>query len=124
MIRLRTAVFSSTLLLALGGASTASLAAGRFDGAWSVVATTDNGTCTGPYRYPIVIRDGAVDDAGGNGVDASGRATSDGRISGTIRKGLASVTVSGRLRGSRGSGRWSLSGLGACSGPWTARRTS
>jgi hypothetical protein len=124
MIRLRVTVFSSTLLLALGGTSTASLAAGRFDGAWSVVATTDNGTCAGPYRYPIVIRDGAVDDAGGNGVDASGRATSDGRISGTIRKGLASVTVSGRLRGSRGRGSWSLSGLGACSGQWTARRTS
>ncbi|MCJ2019431.1 MULTISPECIES: hypothetical protein [unclassified Methylobacterium] len=124
MIRLRDAVLSSTLLLALGGASTSALAAGRFDGAWSVVATTDTGACTGPYQYPIVIRDGTVDDAGGNGVDASGRTTADGRISGTIRKGLASVLVSGRLRGSGGTGRWSLAGLGSCSGRWTARRTS
>lgn len=123
MIHLRDALLASALALALGGVPTQSLAAGRFDGAWSVVATAETGTCTGPYRYPIVIRDGAVDDAGDNGVEASGRAAPDGRISGTIRKGLASVMVSGRLRGSGGNGRWSLSGLGACSGRWTARRT-
>ncbi|WP_245239642.1 hypothetical protein [Methylobacterium variabile] len=72
---------------------------------------------------PIVIRGGTVDDAGGNGVDASGRAAADGRITGTIRSGLASVDVTGRLRGASGSGRWSLAGLSPCSGRWTARRT-
>jgi hypothetical protein len=127
MIRLRTAVIAPTLAtaltLALAGTAGAQTTANRFDGAWSVVAKTENGSCTGPYRYPIVIQDGIVDDAGDNGVDASGRAGPDGRIVGTIRKGLGSVAVSGRLRGSTGAGRWTLAGLGSCSGSWTARRT-
>ncbi|MGH1587629.1 hypothetical protein ACRBEV_03825 [Methylobacterium phyllosphaerae] len=123
MTRLRAAIFAPALFLTLSGAPTDASAANRFDGAWSVVATAESGSCTGPYRYPIVIRDGTVDDGGGNGIDASGRAGEDGRITSTIRKGLASVSVSGRLRGSGGIGRWTLSGLGACSGRWTARRT-
>ncbi|SFV12444.1 hypothetical protein SAMN02799631_05473 [Methylobacterium sp. 174MFSha1.1] len=116
---------ASLLALLLGPAAPAlaAPAANRFDGAWSVVATAETGSCTGPYRYPIVIRDGVVDDAGGNDVDASGRAGADGRITGTIRSGLASVAVSGRLRGSAGSGRWSLAGISPCTGRWTARRT-
>ena len=122
MTRRTDTVLAATLFVGLGLAPAAAGTANRFDGAWSVVATADSGTCTGPYRYPIVIRDGAVDDAGGNGVDASGRAGTDGRITGTIRQGLANVSVSGRLRGSGGSGRWTLSGLGTCSGRWTARR--
>jgi hypothetical protein len=122
MNRLRAAVLAPTLILGLASVPGAADAANRFDGAWSVVATAESGTCTGPYRYPIVIRDGLVDDAGDNGVDASGRAAEDGRITGTIRRGLANVTVSGRLNGQAGRGRWTLSGLGACSGRWTARR--
>jgi hypothetical protein len=107
----------------LAGPALAAPAGTRYDGAWSVVATAETGSCTGPYRYPIVIRDGIVDDAGNSGVDASGRAAADGRISGTIRSGLVSVAVDGRLRGASGSGRWSLSGLSPCTGRWTARRT-
>lgn len=80
------------------------------------------GRLPGAVRYPIVIRDGQVDDAGGNNVDASGRAEADGDINGTIRQGLAVVSVSGRLAGSAGSGQWTLSGLGSCTGKWTARR--
>ncbi|AWN51525.1 hypothetical protein [Methylobacterium sp. 17Sr1-1] len=111
------------LLLGLAAPALAAPAANRFDGAWSVVATAETGSCTGPYRYPIVIRDGVVDDTGGNDVDASGRAGADGRITGTIRSGLASVAVTGTLRGSAGSGRWSLAGISPCTGRWTARRT-
>jgi hypothetical protein len=122
MPRLR---FTLLTTLVLGGPAAPASAAdtGRFDGAWSVVATTSTGTCEGPYRYPIVIRDGVIDDAAGNGIDASGRAAADGRVSGTIRQGLASVAVEGRLRGSSGAGRWSLSGVAACTGRWTARRS-
>lgn len=100
----------------------AAQAENRFDGSWSVEATGSEGACPGPYRYPIVIRNGQVDDAGGNNVDASGRAEADGDINGTIRQGLAVVSVSGRLAGSAGSGQWTLSGLGSCTGKWTARR--
>ncbi|SEO98299.1 hypothetical protein SAMN02799625_04346 [Methylobacterium sp. UNC300MFChir4.1] len=126
MTRLRAARLAPALILTACTtvcAATGASAANRFDGSWSVIADAESGSCTGPYSYPIVIRDGTVDDVGGNGVDASGRAGPDGRITGTIRKGLASVSVTGRLRGSAGTGRWTLSGLGACAGRWTARRT-
>ncbi|GJD36019.1 hypothetical protein [Methylobacterium aerolatum] len=115
---------ASLALLGLAAPAGAAPAANRFDGGWSVTATGETGDCAGPYRYAIVIRDGIVDDAGGSDVDASGRTASDGRITGTIRKGLANVAVSGRLRGSAGTGRWTLTGLGSCSGRWTARRSS
>jgi len=113
-------------LLALTLVSLPSLpaaAAGPFDGAWSVQAVAETGSCSGPYRYPIAIRNGVLEDAGTHGVDASGRAGADGRISGTIRTGLARIAVSGRLRGKSGAGEWSLGGLSACSGRWTAQRT-
>jgi hypothetical protein len=120
----RDALLAPLAILAFASTATAAPAANRFDGNWSVVATSDDESCTGPYRYAIVIRDGNVDDAGSNGVDASGRTGPDGRITGIIRKGLANVAVSGRLRGSGGGGSWTLSGLASCSGRWTARRTS
>lgn len=93
-----------------------------FDGQWSVSATVDEGGCTGPYRYPIVIRAGRVDDASGSGADASGRVADDGTLVGSIRSGLASIAVEGRLRSSTGSGRWNLGGPVACSGRWTASK--
>ncbi|UHC13793.1 hypothetical protein LRS73_14440 [Methylobacterium currus] len=128
MISSRRPVLAPVLFFALAApafatAVRAAPAANRFDGAWSVVATAESGSCAGPYRYPIVIRDGIVDDAGSHGVDASGRATADGRLTGTIRSGLASVAVTGTLRGSAGRGRWSLAGISPCTGRWTARRT-
>lgn len=112
------------LLFILSGTAIAEAAQGsnHFDGSWTVEATGSEGNCAGPYHYPIVIRNGQVDDAGGHDVDASGHAEADGDITGTIRSGLAVVLVSGRLQGSAGSGRWTLSGLGSCTGKWTARR--
>jgi hypothetical protein len=124
MILVRTAAVLSVVTAALTGPAEAAPQVSRFNGNWSVTATGESGDCVGPYQYAIVIRDGVVDDAGNNGVDASGQTTADGTITGTIRKGLASVAVSGRLRGSGGGGRWMLTGLGSCTGRWTARRSS
>ncbi|WP_083936024.1 hypothetical protein [Methylobacterium sp. B1] len=59
MTRLRAALLAPALFLAVG-APTGAYAANRFDGAWSVIATAESGSCTGPYSYPIVIRDGTV----------------------------------------------------------------
>lgn len=124
MTRPSHAALPVVLLVTLGSAPVrAAPPTNPFDGAWSVTATTESGSCSGPYRYPIVIRGGSVDDAGDNDVDASGQAGRDGRIAGTIRQGLANVSVKGRLSGSTGAGRWTLTGLAACSGRWTARRT-
>lgn len=113
--------------LALGLATLAvpaASAAEPFDGAWSVVASTETGSCAGPHRYPIAIRNGELRDAGTHdGVQASGRADRDGRVSGTIRTGLARIAVNGRLRGSTGTGQWALGGLKSCTGRWTAKRT-
>ncbi|MCJ2043077.1 hypothetical protein MKK58_00715 [Methylobacterium sp. J-078] len=94
-----------------------------FDGDWSVAATVDDGRCTGPYRYPIVIRDGAVDEAGGSEADVSGRVAKNGRIVGSIRRGLANIAVEGQLQASAGTGRWTLTGPIACAGRWTAKRS-
>ena len=94
-----------------------------FDGRWSVSATVDTGGCTGPYRYPIVIRDGIVDDASGSDADASGCVGEDGRLVGSIESGLASIAVEGRLRNAGGSGRWTLAGPISCSGRWRARKS-
>ena len=93
-----------------------------FDGQWSVTATVEDGGCTGPYRYPIVIRDGVVDDASGSGADASGRVRKDGRLIGSIKSGLADIAVEGRLRSAPGAGRWNLSGPIPCRGRWTASK--
>ncbi len=124
MIRLSPAALPAILLVVLASVPAhAAPPAHPFDGAWSVTATSESGSCRGPYRYPIVIRGGSVDDAGNNAVDASGQAGRDGRIAGTIRQGLANVSVKGRLSGSTGAGRWTLTGLAACSGRGTARRT-
>ncbi len=112
----------AALGLGIACATTAPAAAG-FDGRWSVAATVDEGACDGPYSYPIVIRDGIVDDARGSKVDASGRVDGDGRIVGSIRSGLASVAVEGRLAASTGSGRWTLAGPITCTGRWTARKS-
>lgn len=100
------------------------VAQARFDGRWTVSATVDDGGCTGPYRYPIVVRDGVVDDASGSAADASGRVADDGRIVGSIRSGLASIAVEGRLQASTGSGRWTLTGPISCSGRWTSSKSS
>lgn len=124
MTKLRPVALAPLAFLTLVSVAPAAPTANRFDGDWSVTATGETGDCPGPYNYAIVIRDGIVDDAGQAGVDASGRTGADGAITGTIRKGLASVAVSGRLRGKGGGGRWTLTGLGSCSGRWTARRSS
>lgn len=121
MKTIRLAALTPLLLIATGAAEAAP-GADRFDGSWSVIAKGNGTSCTGPYNYPIVIRNGQVDDAGDNDVDATGRATPDGGISGTIRQGLSTITVSGRLKGKTGSGQWSLSGITTCNGRWTARR--
>lgn len=116
--------FSRWFATRLAAASvSAAEAATRFDGHWSVTATVDDGGRPGPYRYPIVIRHGVVDEAGGSAVDASGRAGADGRIVGIIRRGLASVAVRGRLRAAEGRGDRTLSGSLRGSGRWTSRRS-
>jgi hypothetical protein len=118
--------FLKTVALGLGLACATTippLADAGFDGRWSVSATVDEGGCDGPYSYPIVIRDGIVDDARGSNVDASGRVGGDGRIVGSISSGLASVAVEGRLAASTGSGRWTLTGPIVCTGRWTATRS-
>ena len=61
MTRLNDIILVPAVLLGLGLAPAAAQTANRFDGAWSVVATADSGSCAGPYRYPIVIRDGNVE---------------------------------------------------------------
>ena len=54
------AILASTVIPA-GSAPIASPKS--FDGGWSVLIVTEKGTCDRAYRYPIKIKNGAVDGA-------------------------------------------------------------
>jgi hypothetical protein len=93
-----------------------------FAGSWSVLITTTRGACDKAYRYAVVIApDGAISYGGANDFQASGRIQPDGSVRVTISRGDDAAQGSGRLSGSKGSGRWSAPN-GACAGTWRAER--
>jgi hypothetical protein len=95
----------------------------RFDGAWSVVIITDQGTCDRTYRYGLRIEGGRVSYAGGSDVAVSGQVGADGRISVEVRSGDSSARGSGRMTESDGEGQWrGTSQNASCSGRWQAER--
>src|SRR6185295_15870315 len=61
------------LAAALSVAAPARSAPLSFDGPWSVLVVTDQGSCDRAYRYGVEIRNGQVFYAGGSGVDISGQ---------------------------------------------------
>jgi hypothetical protein len=94
----------------------------NFDGLWSVVILTLQGSCDRSYRYPLRI-------AGSRVVQAD--ADSSYRLYGAVsRSGALRVIVvrggqwadgRGRLTDGRGAGNWTTSG-GQCAGQWARRR--
>ena len=110
---LRTAV-----IIGAGFCGTAATA-GDFNGRWSVRLVTDSGVCDQSYNAILSVQNGQVS-GGGGGASVSGAVSSGGSVSLGIRKGPASGTASGQLRGNAGSGTWQAAGM--CSGRWTARK--
>ena len=108
-----------------GGSGFASLDYGRtprtmFDGAWSLSANTTAGSC-GSYGFRVSVINGRVVSPGVGGV--SGRVTSAGGVSVTVRQGNGIVSGAGRLSTRSGTGRWTArSSSGRCVGYWQAQR--
>jgi len=93
-----------------------------YDGLWSVLIVTQNGTCDRAYRYGVSIRNGGVHYDGG-AVSFTGRVAANGAVSVRVSSGSAFASGAGRLSRNTGQGRWSgQSGGSRCSGYWTAER--
>ena len=101
-----------------GGGSTAG-----YDGLWSVLIITEQGTCDRGYRYSVRIRNGVVGhaDPSNSSFRIGGRVSGGGGISVSVARGTQSAAGSGRLSRTGGSGRW-RSARGECSGVWQAER--
>ncbi len=97
--------------------------AASFDGPWSVLVMTKNGSCDATYRYGVTISNGAVYYAGGGPVSVTGRVASSGAVSVRVAAGSQYALGSGRLSRNGGGGSWRGQGpTGSCSGVWSASR--
>ena len=93
-----------------------------FDGAWSVLIVTDQGTCDRAYRYALRIADGQVT-YDNPSFSVSGRVDGAGHVRVAVAAGGQSATGYGRLSGNYGQGSWSgRSSISQCSGHWEAER--
>jgi hypothetical protein len=93
-----------------------------FDGAWSVHAVPEQGTCKRALRYRVVIEQGAVRSRASRSAEVSGGLQSDGRIEASIQRNKTRVDVAGRLSGRSGLGTWTATGTINCSGRWSAEK--
>jgi len=110
---------------ALSFAPQAAVAAPAFDGTWSVLVVTENGTCDRAYRYAVRIAGGQVKPAGDEAVSMSGTVSGNGAVRVNVGRGEQKASGSGRLAGKTGSGKWTGRGSGGtCSGTWSAERRS
>jgi hypothetical protein len=111
--------------IALNFAPPASFASPSFDGTWSVLVVTENGTCDRAYRYAVRIAGGQVKPAGDEAVSMSGVVAGNGAIKVNVGRGDQKASGSGRLAGKAGTGKWTGRGnAGTCSGTWSAERRS
>jgi len=99
--------------------ATASVAVPSYDGTWSVLVVTEKGTCDAAYRYPILIANGHLINAGDSAFTVTGSVAQTGAITVTVSAAGKSATGSGRLAGTMGGGSWTG---GSCSGSWSAER--
>src|SRR5215211_6714029 len=61
----------------------------NFDGNWSVVIITEQGTCDRSYRYPVRISGGTIGYAGQASFDVAGRVAPNGNVA-PIAPGVSS----------------------------------
>jgi hypothetical protein len=125
--RLRAPVASLALALTCIPATVARVDARNiYDGAWSVLIVTNEGSCDRTYRYGVQIADGnVVYDGAGGPITMQGRVTNAGAVRVLLQAGSQWASGTGRLKGTRGSGVWRGQGMsGTCSGVWEAERRS
>jgi hypothetical protein len=93
-----------------------------FDGLWSVVIVTLQGSCERTYRYPLRIVGSRVLQASADqSYRLYGAVSRSGAIRVIVARGGQWADGRGRLTDSRGAGNWTTSG-GQCAGKWTAIR--
>jgi hypothetical protein len=97
----------------------------RYDGAWTIVATTSEGPCAAQTSYQVQIKDSDAS-IPGDEVDIDGGVSSSGSVQATITSGSNTVPIAGSLdTQGAGSGTWRTTGGAiSCSGRWSARRSS
>lgn len=95
-------------------------AGGKFDGRWSVEVITQKGECDKAYRYPIVVKNGAISYGGPEDFNASGGVSPNGSVKGAISRGEQRADVIGRISGEYGNGTWQTTA--GCSGVWNAEK--
>jgi hypothetical protein len=119
----RPLVLALALLAGLTVAARQTPAASNFDGQWSVLIITENGTCDRAYRYPVKVANGVLSYEGEAGVAISGRVDASGKLNATVQRGEQSANGSGKLSASSGSGKWTgKSTTSACTGRWEAEK--
>jgi hypothetical protein len=124
MMKRRIMLAGLALLLLAAGLATSPRAMARspFDGTWSVLIVTDQGTCDRAYRYALRIDDGRVsyDDPS---FAVSGRVDGAGHVQVNVAAGGQLASGHGRLSGGSGEGSWNgRSATSQCSGHWEAER--
>ena len=94
-----------------------------FDGRWSVVISTRNGSCEPQYRFGVRIMNGDITYEGGGAANAHGRVSPNGGVTVSVSSGPQAANGQGRLSRDYGTGTWRGQGPGgACSGAWQAWR--
>lgn len=95
----------------------------RYDGSWTIVATTAQGACPANTSYQVRIKDSGAS-IPGDDIDIDGGVSAAGVVRATIVKGSNKVPITGSLDAKGGgSGTWhTAGGLAACSGSWSAKR--
>ena len=95
----------------------------NFDGRWSVVIITDQGSCDRAYRYGLRISGGRIYYAGDSAAVVDGQVDARGNVIVSLRYGGSTAHGSGRLTESDGEGRWQGASTGSsCAGHWEAER--
>lgn len=110
--------------LALGAAAlpAPTVAAGSFDGSWSVRIRAENGDCRASYTVPIRVANGRIAYSGPFNAKASGKIGGNGALNVSFSYSDDVVTARGALKGSSGRGSWK-SPTKSCDGTWVARRS-
>ena len=94
-----------------------------FDGAWSVVITTDSGTCDSTNRLNVDIRNGVLQYSGNSAVLIRGRVATNGVVQVRFSSGTQGASGSGQLSANSGTGTWrGRSSASSCTGRWLAER--
>jgi hypothetical protein len=100
--------------------------AAKFDGAWSMVATTTRGHC-GTIAIGLGVKGGRIYSTGGSfafyPIQMRGRVSGSGQVRMNAVAGPRVARGSGRFSFTRGTGTWNGRGpSGLCSGTWSSNR--